>query len=75
MKKPKRPKGSGSTAVLTRPVHIKFPPELYDAIKAAADADRRPLTHWIRLACEKVAKEQNAARRPRMPLESTDPPR
>jgi hypothetical protein len=39
---------------LTRPLHIKFPPSLYDAIKAAADADRRPLTHWIRLQLEKA---------------------
>jgi hypothetical protein len=49
MTKKKRPK-----ATLTRPLHIKFPPSLYDAIKAAADADRRPLTHWIRLQLEKA---------------------
>jgi hypothetical protein len=54
MTKKKRPKGS--TATLTRPLHIKFPPSLYDAIKAAADADRRPLTHWIRLQLEKAVE-------------------
>jgi hypothetical protein len=56
MKKPKRPKGSGSTAALTRPVHIKFSEQQYAAIKAQADADSRPVVQWIRWALERQVK-------------------
>jgi hypothetical protein len=60
MKKPKRPKGSGSTAALTRPVHIKFSEAQYETFKAAADADRRTFVQWVRLACEELAAKQKA---------------
>jgi hypothetical protein len=57
-KKPKagRPKGSGSTAVLTRPVHIKFSAQQYDAYKDAADKDGRPLVQWIRRMLDKAVE-------------------
>jgi uncharacterized protein (DUF1778 family) len=60
-----RPKGS--TATLTRPLHIKFSQGQYDAIKEAADADSRPVVQWLRLAAMKVAEEQKASRTARMP--------
>jgi hypothetical protein len=66
MTKKKRPK-----ATLDRPVHIKFPSSLYNAIKAAADADRRPLTHWIRLQLEKALETDG----PRLAVLPKLPPR
>jgi hypothetical protein len=67
MKKPKagRPKGSGSTAVLTRGYHVKLPPELFERMNAAAQAERRPLANWVRLILE------NATRSPTLPRKAS----
>jgi hypothetical protein len=38
---------------LSAPVPVRFPPELLDQIRRAADADDRSLSSWIRLAVER----------------------
>jgi hypothetical protein len=40
------------TAKLTKPIPVRFPPELLDEIKRRADADDRSVSAWIRRAVE-----------------------
>jgi predicted HicB family RNase H-like nuclease len=44
---PRRRKGR-----LTAPIPVRFPPELLDEIKRAAEADDRSVSAWIRRAVE-----------------------
>ena len=37
---------------LSAPVPVRFPPELLEQVRRAADADDRSLSSWIRLAVE-----------------------
>jgi predicted HicB family RNase H-like nuclease len=37
---------------LSAPVPVRFPPELLERVRRAADADDRSLSSWIRLAVE-----------------------
>jgi predicted HicB family RNase H-like nuclease len=37
---------------LSAPVPVRFPPELLEQVRRAADADARSLSSWIRLAVE-----------------------
>jgi predicted HicB family RNase H-like nuclease len=40
-------------------VNVRVGDELYERIKAAADADRRSLSNWIAFACEeKLARTE-----------------
>lgn len=39
-------------ARLTAPIPVRFPPELLEEIKRAADADDRSVSAWIRRAVE-----------------------
>jgi len=39
-------------AHLSTPIPVRFPPELLDEIKRAADADNRSVSAWIRRAVE-----------------------
>ena len=39
-------------ARLSAPVPVRFPPELLEQARRAADADDRSLSSWIRLAVE-----------------------
>jgi predicted HicB family RNase H-like nuclease len=38
---------------LSAPVPVRFPPELLEQARRAADADDRSLSSWIRLAVER----------------------
>ncbi len=39
-------------AQLSAPVPVRFPPDLLERLRRAADADDRSLSSWIRLAVE-----------------------
>jgi|KBSMisStandDraft_5_1062788.scaffolds.fasta_scaffold1618019_1 predicted HicB family RNase H-like nuclease len=48
-----------TTCDLMRWVNVRVGDELYERIKAAADADRRSLSNWIAFACEeKLARTE-----------------
>jgi hypothetical protein len=49
---PQGPARTRQPARLSAPVPVRFPPELLDQIRQAADADDRSLSSWIRLAVE-----------------------
>jgi predicted HicB family RNase H-like nuclease len=50
--KPQGPARKRRSTRLSAPVPVRFPPELLDQIRRAADADDRSLSSWIRLAVE-----------------------
>jgi uncharacterized protein (DUF1778 family) len=41
----------------TRWVHFRVDEQIYDRIRAAADADRRSLSNWIAVACERALSD------------------
>jgi hypothetical protein len=38
----------------TRWVHLRVDEQIYDRMKAAAEADRRSLSNWVAVACERA---------------------
>jgi predicted HicB family RNase H-like nuclease len=49
---PQGPARRRYAARLSAPVPVRFPPELLERLRQAADADDRSLSSWIRLAVE-----------------------
>ena len=49
---PQGPARRRHAAPLSAPVPVRFPPELLERVRRAADADDRSLSSWIRLAVE-----------------------
>lgn len=49
---PQGPAHRRRAARLSPPVPVRFPPELLEQLRQAADADDRSLSSWIRLAVE-----------------------
>ena len=49
---PQGPARRRNAARLSAPVPVRFPPELLELARRAADADDRSLSSWIRLAVE-----------------------
>jgi predicted HicB family RNase H-like nuclease len=49
---PQGPPRRRRVARLSAPVPVRFPPELLNEVRRAADADDRSLSSWIRLAVE-----------------------
>lgn len=54
------PQGAGRrrAARLTAPIPVRFPPELLEQIRAAAAADDRSVSAWIRRAVEHELNRQ-----------------
>jgi predicted HicB family RNase H-like nuclease len=46
----------------TRWVHFRIPEDVHDRIKAVAAADRRSLSAWVTVACEKALESAEAER-------------
>ena len=45
---------------MTDPVPVRFPPEMLERVKAAADADDRSVSSWIRRAVDLTLQAQQA---------------
>lgn len=45
---------------MTDPVPVRFPPEMLEQVKAAADADDRSVSSWIRQAVGRTLQAEQA---------------
>ena len=45
---------------MTDPVPVRFPPEMLERVKAAADADDRSVSSWIRRAVDRTLQAEQS---------------
>ena len=43
---------------MTNPVPVRFPPEMLERVRAAADADDRSVSSWIRRAVDRTLQAE-----------------